>query len=129
MQVSNPLAGLNISKAQEDTSKLLHKLWAPELKDFITEQGGSVVGVLTSLIDEETIAGFANQGLESFVLTNSRMENIRVWFNNKGSCTILRYIGECKIYEIKTFDAQAQPVILLSFYPKGGGLRLHTQML
>ena len=96
-QVDNPLSKLNITKAQNDTYSLLKSLVGPDskavIRQIVSDVGGSSASFLfDSLVDGDTIMdaveSFAvpeiNGRIEKFVKSNSRLEKIRVWFNNKG---------------------------------------------
>ena len=87
------MSKVNISKAQTDTSKLLKSLVGKGssqvvkeiLNDFGASFFGSFVGDDTIMELIETLAiPKVNQTIENFVKSNSRLEKIRVWFNNKG---------------------------------------------
>ena len=96
-QVDNPLSKLNITKAQNDTYSLLKSLIGPDskavIRQIVTDVGGSTASfAFDTLVDGDTIMeaveSFAvpeiNGRIEKFVKSNSRLEKIRVWFNNKG---------------------------------------------
>jgi hypothetical protein len=64
------------------------------VKQIINDFGGSVASSLFgSFIEEDAIMEIVdsyaipkvNQTIEDFVKSNSRLEKLRVWFNNKGS--------------------------------------------
>ena len=97
LQVDNPLSKLNITKAQNDTYSLLKSLIGPDskavIRQIVTDVGGSTASfAFDTLVDGDTIMeaveSFAvpeiNGRIEKFVKSNSRLEKIRVWFNNKG---------------------------------------------
>ena len=63
------------------------------IKQIVTDVGGSAASfAFDTLVDGDTIMdaveGLAvpeiNSQIEQFVKSNSRLEKIRVWFNNKG---------------------------------------------
>ena len=63
------------------------------IKQIVTDVGGSAASfAFDTLVDGDTIMeaveSFAvpqiNSQIEKFVKSNSRLEKIRVWFNNKG---------------------------------------------
>ena len=96
-QVDNPLSKLNITKAQNDTHSLLKSLVGPVskavIKQIVTDVGGSAASfAFDTLVDGDTIMDAVeslavpeiNSQIEQFVKSNSRLEKIRVWFNNKG---------------------------------------------
>jgi len=73
---------------------LVGKDSANVVKEILNDFGGSVAGSLFgSFIEEDTIMEIVdayaipkvNQTIEDFVISNSRLEKLRVWFNNKGS--------------------------------------------
>ena len=64
------------------------------IQEIINDFGGSVASSLFgSFIEEDTIMEIVdsyaipkvNETIEKFVKSNSRLEKLRVWFNNKGS--------------------------------------------
>ena len=91
-QIGNPLSGVNISKAQNDTSNLIEQLVNADsisaIKQILNTEAGSFAGAAFSFLDDKSIEGLViplvKNEIEKLVLSNSRMENIRVWFNNKG---------------------------------------------
>ena len=87
---------MNIKKAQSDTYKLINSLVGEGsvavIKPIAAKLGGSFVSSILDYVDDdslmETIDSYAmpfiNQTIEDFVKSNSRLEKMRVWFNNKG---------------------------------------------
>ena len=87
---------MNITKAQSDTYKLITSLVgngsAEIVKRIASDLGGSLASSLFEFVADdaimETIESYAipyvNKTIEDFVKSNSRLEKMRIWFNNKG---------------------------------------------
>ena len=96
-QVDNPLSKVNIKKAQSDTYNLIKSLIgegsAEVIKPIAYDLGGSLAGTAFEYVGDDTIMDaidsyaipILNQRIEDFVKSNSRLEKMRIWFNNKGT--------------------------------------------
>lgn len=90
------MSKVNITKAQSDTYNLIKALVGKDsslvIKQIIKDIGGSFASSLFDFIGDDTIMETVeslaipqvNERIENFVKSNSRLEKIRVWFNNKG---------------------------------------------
>ena len=87
---------MSITKAQSDTYKLINSLVGEgsveAIKPIAAKFGGSFVSGLLDYVNDDSLMEtiddyampFVNQTIEDFVKSNSRLEKMRVWFNNKG---------------------------------------------
>ena len=88
---------MNISKAQLDTANLIKRLVTPNstiiIRRIVEDLAGSFAGSSLSYFGDDAIAQAIeeiaipqiNEVIEDAIKSDSRMEKIRVWFNNKGT--------------------------------------------
>lgn len=87
---------MNISKAQLDTANFIKRLVTPNstiiIRQIVEELAGSFASSSLSFFGDNAIAEAIEQiaipqingVIEDAIKSDSRMEKIRVWFNNKG---------------------------------------------